>query len=329
MVLGRLRSLRCASCGDWLRAPDLISGMRIGIGEILSIGSAACWAAGVILYRQLGEMLPPLTLNFLKNVVVLGMLVPVIAWLYAAHPPQMTATQIALCMFSGLLGIAIADTLYFAALNAVGAGRMGVIGNFYSPFVLALSFGFLGERLNMLQGVGFVLVSAGVLLVARPEAGWHGAEGAAQRRGALLGVIAIGLMAVGIVLVKPILEREPLLWVTGLRMLGGMGGMLAIAAQRGQLGQLLPTRRLLSGRKQLHWPTLVLAAVVGQGLSMVLWLGGYKYTKASVAAVLNETASVFILVFAAWWLREPITRRGGVGVTLTMGGIACMLTQGN
>jgi drug/metabolite transporter (DMT)-like permease len=302
--------------------------MRIGLGELLSIGSAAAWASGVILYRGLGESLPPLTLNFLKNLLVFGMLLPVIAWLYAAHPPQMGVAQIALCVVSGLLGLAIADTLYFAALNAVGAGRMGVIGNFYSPFVLTLSFAFLGERLDLMQGVGFALVSAGVLLVARPEAGWRGVDGAAQRRGALLGVAAIALMAVGIVLVKPILEREPLLWVTGLRMLGGISGMLAIATLRGQLAHLLPTRKRLHGRKPLHWPTLVLAAVVGQGLSMLLWLGGYKYTKASVAAVLNETSSVFILLFAAWWLREPLTGRGTVGVTLTMGGIVCMLTQG-
>ncbi len=135
-------------------------------------------------------------------------------------------------------------------------------------------------------------------------------------------------MAVGIVLVKPILEREPLLWGTGLRLVGGFAGMLAIAALRGQLKGLLPTRNTLAGRKPLHWPTLVLAAAVGQGLSMMLWLGGYKYTKASVAAVLNETSSVFILLFAAWWLREALTRRGGIGVTLTMSGIACMLTQG-
>ena len=302
--------------------------MRIGLGELLSIGSAASWASGVILYRKLGESLPPLTLNFLKNVIVLAMLVPVVAWLYAAHPPQMGAAQIGLCLFSGLLGIAVADTLYFAALNAVGAGRMGVIGNFYSPFVLTLSFAFLGERLNLLQGLGFLLVSAGVLLVARPEGGWRGIDGATQRRGALLGTIAVALMAVGIVLVKPILEQQPLLWVTGLRMLGGLAGMLALAAMRGQLRQLLPVRQM-SGRKPLHWPTLVLAAFVGQGLSMVLWLGGYKYTKASVAAVLNETSSVFILLFAAMWLREPLTRRGGVGVTLTLSGIVCMLTQVN
>ncbi|HEY2345202.1 MAG TPA: DMT family transporter [Xanthomonadaceae bacterium] len=302
--------------------------MRIGIGELLSIGSAATWASGVILYRRLGEMLPPLTLNFLKNLIVFGTLMPVIAWLYGAHPPQMPAAQVALSMLSGFLGLAVADTLYFTALNAVGAGRMGVIGNFYSPFVLMLSFGFLGERLNGIQGMGFVLVTAGVMVVARPADGWRGVDAVAQRRGAAIGVVAMLLMAVGIVLVKPILEQQPLLWVTGLRLLGGFAGMLAIAAARGQFGRLLPTRRTLSGRKPLHWPTLVLAAALGQGLSMLLWLGGYKYTKASVAAVLNETSSVFILLFAAWWLRETLTRRGGVGVTLTMGGILCMLTQG-
>ncbi|HTA65255.1 MAG TPA: DMT family transporter [Xanthomonadaceae bacterium] len=303
--------------------------MRIGLGELLSIGSAAAWAAGVILYRRLGDMLPPLTLNFLKNALVLAMLLPVVAWLYATHPPEMGYADIVLSLLSGLLGLAVADTLYFSALNALGAGRMGVIGNFYSPFVLTLSFAFLGERLSATQGIGFVLVSAGVLLVARPATGWRGIDGSAQRRGATLGICAMALMAVGIVLAKPILERQPLLWVTATRMIGGLAGMLVIAAIRGQLGQLLPTRNALAGREKLHWPTLVLAAFLGQGLSMLLWLGGYKYTKASVAAVLNETSSVFILLFAAWWLREPLTRRSGVGVTLTLSGIVCMLTQGH
>ncbi len=301
--------------------------MQIGLGELLSIGSAAAWASGVILYRKLGESLPPLTLNFLKNLIVLAVLAPVVAWLYAAHPPQMPTAQIAIALLSGVLGLAVADTLYFAALNAVGAGRMGVIGNFFSPFVVTLSFAFLGERLNLMQGLGFLLVSSGVLLVARPESGWRGIDGAAQRRGALLGVIAVALMAVGIVLVKRILEQQPLLWVTGLRMLGGLAGMIAIATLRGQLRGLLPGRRSPHARKPLHWPTLALAALVGQGLSMVLWLGGYKYTKASVASVLNETSSVFILLFAALWLREPLTRRSGIGVTLTLAGIVCMLTQ--
>lgn len=60
-----------------------------------------------------------------------------------------------------MLGIALADTLYFRALNRLGASRAGVIGNFYSPFVIVLSYLFLAERLAPLQIAGFFLVSMG------------------------------------------------------------------------------------------------------------------------------------------------------------------------
>jgi drug/metabolite transporter (DMT)-like permease len=67
------------------------------------------------------------------------------------------------------------------------------------------------------------------------------------------------------------------------------------------------------------------AAFIGQFLAMLLWLAGFKYTFASVAAVLGETASIFILLLAAIWLKEPLTRRSVTGVVLTFGGVCFML----
>ena len=58
---------------------------------------------------------------------------------------------------------------------------------------------------------------------------------------------------------------------------------------------------------------------------MVMWLAGYKYTQASIAAILNETASIFILLLAWLLLREPLGRRGAIGVSLTLGGVVLML----
>ena len=46
----------------------------MGIGEAMALGSAATWAVGVILARQLGVHLPPLALNLLKNGLVLAVL---------------------------------------------------------------------------------------------------------------------------------------------------------------------------------------------------------------------------------------------------------------
>jgi len=126
-------------------------------------------------------------------------------------------------------------------------------------------------------------------------------------------------MAVSIVLVKRVLEAQPLLWVTGLRMLGALAGMAAIAWLRGERAQLAPPT------VGMPWGKLALAAFIGQFLAMVLWLAGYKFTQASVAAILNETASIFILLLAAIWLREPLTRRALVGVGLTLSGVSCML----
>jgi len=291
---------------------------RMGLGELLSLLSAAAWAVGVILYRQLGATLPPLQLNLLKNLLVMGMVAIAVPLVHGFALPAFTAAQVAIAMASGVIGIAIADTLYFRALNQLGAGRMGVLGNFYSPAVIVLSVLFLDERLTLVQLVGFGLVSLGVFLVAerRPDDAGNGRD---LLRGLAIGFIAILLMAVAIVMVKRTLEAQPLLWVTGLRMGGAVVGLLLLGLlmRRG-----LP---LLPPASTVPWRKLVAAAFVGQFLSMVLWLGGYKFTSASVAAILNESSSVFILLLAWAWLKEPLTRRALAGVALTIAGVACML----
>ena len=292
-----------------------------GFGELCSILSALAWAVGIILYRQLGASLPPLQLNFLKNLLVLGMLVPAVPLLHGLSVPSFDGWQLAAAVGSGAIGIGIADTLYFRALNELGAGRMGVLGNFYSPFVIVLSVAFLGESLGPVQLAGFALVSTGVWVAAWPRAG-KAPRPAHAVRGFGFALLSIVLMAVSVVMVKRTLEAQPLLWVTGLRMLGALAVMLAIAAWRGEVSRLAPPAA------GMPWGRLLLAAFVGQFLAMVLWLAGYKFTLASVAAILNETASVFILLLAAFWLKEPLTRRSILGVGLTLGGVSCMLWPG-
>lgn len=291
---------------------------RMGLGELLSLLSAAAWAVGVILYRQLGATLPPLQLNLLKNLLVMGMVAIAVPLVHGFALPAFTAAQVAIAMASGVIGIAIADTLYFRALNQLGAGRMGVLGNFYSPAVIVLSVLFLDERLTLVQLVGFGLVSLGVFLVAerRPDDAGNGRD---LLRGLAIGFIAILLMAVAIVMVKRTLEAQPLLWVTGLRMGGAVLGLLVLSmlVRRGL--------SLLPAASTVPWRKLVAAAFVGQFLSMVLWLGGYKFTSASVAAILNESSSVFILLLAWAWLKEPLSRRALAGVVLTVAGVSCML----
>lgn len=311
--------------------------MHFGPGELLSLLSAAAWAVGVILYRRLVQHLPPLTLGFLKSLIVLAMMLPLALAMHGPRLPLISASDAAIAIASGALGIAVADTLYFVALRHLGAGAMGVIGNAYSPFVLALAALFLHERLGASQIVGFVLVMAGVGVIAgrklapaepespAPDVALLETEPAFAQptRGnlpfVLIGILSVALMAAAIVMVKPVLEVRPLGWVTFLRLVGAVLGILVIATARGQLRTLWPQG------VRIDWKLLLPAAFVGQCLSMLFWLGGYALTSASIAAVLNETASIFILLLAFFFLREPIGRRGALGVAFTLVGVMLML----
>jgi drug/metabolite transporter (DMT)-like permease len=290
----------------------------MGLGEALSIGSALAWAVAVIIYKRLGETLPPLPLNLLKNLLVLGMLL--LSVLALRTPlPHLDALGVGVTLLSGLLGMTAADSLYFAALNKLGAGRAGILGNLYSPFVIVLSVLFLGETMRPLQWLGFVLVSLGVLVVGHAQGQAAAVDRARARRGFIQGIAAIFLMAVAIVLIKPWLAGQPLLWMVLLRTLGGLLGLGLVFAWRRQ-----SPLHCLRGRR-LRWPLLLLAAFIGQYVAVLLWVGGYKYAPATVAAILNETSSAFIVLLAALLLREPLTPRKLIGVSCTLAGVACLL----
>ncbi len=118
-------------------------------------------------------------------------------------------------------------------------------------------------------------------------------------------------MAVGIVMIKPLLERSPLLWATEIRVIGGVAALAVILLFHKQRRVILSSVASSRGRRYM-----VGGSFVGAYLAMVLWLAGMKYALASVASALNQTANVFIFIFAALLLREAITRRRTLGIVL-------------
>ena len=291
----------------------------MGWGEAFALASALTWALAVILMRRSGETLPAFELNLFKNCFGLALLIPTILLVDGLVLPYYTLPELSLVLLSGLLGIAIADTWYLTALNMMGASRTGIVSSLFSPFVILLSAVFLGERLVPWQWLGFVLVMAGVLLVTW-RAHRSSVDTAHLKKGLLYAVGAVFMMAVGIVMVKEILETSSFLWTMGLRFVGGVAGMLAF---------LLVGKRWQSAKRNFSkpqpWGTILLASFLGAYLALIMWLAGYKLIDASVASILNETNVVFI-VFLAWlMLGEHINRRKLVGMGLTVGGVIIMM----
>lgn len=289
--------------------------IALGLGELYSLAAALCWAVAVILLKKSGESLPPFALNLVKNLLCLAALVGTLLVMGPHQPPAMPPLLLAQTLVSGALGIALADTLYFRALNAIGAARMGVIGTAYSPGVILLAALFLGERLSPLQFGGVALTLAGIVLVTYAKA-TDALDAAVLRQGALLGVLSVALMAAGVVLAKPALETQDFLWVVTLRVAAGVTLMLAIATLRREWASLIAACRAVR-----HWPAVISGSLMGSYVALLFWLAGYKYAEASIAAVINELAAIFIVGLAAWLLRERVTARQIAGGALALAGV--------
>jgi len=293
----------------------------MGLGEAFALASAVAWAFAVVLLRKSGETLPAFELNLFKVVLGWLLMLPTAALVEGLLIPAYTVKEWILLITSGFIGIAVADTWFLRALNLMGASRTGITGTLLSPFVIILSVFMLGESLHGWQYPGLGLVLAGVVLV-----NWrvHRSEidAAHLRQGLAFGVAAVFAMALGIVMVKEILERHEFFWTAQWRLAGGAAGMLAYAFMRREWHSV----RASFSRDQ-PWFVIISAALLGTYICMILWLAGYKYTTASIASMLNESTSAFIVLFAWLFLKEPLTLRKSAGLALTLAGIFVIIAE--
>lgn len=291
----------------------------MGWGEFFALSSALFWALAVILFRRAGGALPAFELNLFKNLLGFALLIPTVAMVEGLRLPDYPLRDVVIALVSGYIGIAIADTWYLRALHLMGASRTGIVASLFSPFVILLSTIFLGERMVPAQWLGFFLVISGVLLVT-----WrvkHSAQEKANiKKGAIYGIASMFMMALGIVMVKEILETQPLLLTLEVRLAGGVAGMVVFMLVRGQW------QSVKANFQQPHsWGTIITASFLAAYLSLLLWLAGYRLIDASVASILNETNVVFIILLAWLMLGERIDWRKVAGIALTVGGVIAMV----
>ncbi len=272
-------------------------------GETLSLLTAIIWALAVVLFKKSGENVRPLALNLFKNTLAATLFIPTMLIFKETLFRAVPAGDYFLLILSGFIGIGIGDTLLFKSLNILGAGLSAIIVSLYSPFIIALSMLWLGERLTLLQIIGAIIIVAAVLITTQAKK-----NGQLGRKhlllGILYGVIATAAMAIGIVMIKPLLNKSPLLWATEVRLLGASTSLILITA-------IHPQRRkiIASLKSKKSWVYMLSGSFLGAYFAMFIWLAGMKYANASIASALNQTSTLFVFLFAALILHESITPR--------------------
>lgn len=278
-----------------------------GLGELCALLAPLSWSAALILYKR-SSALPAPAITFFKNAIAF-VLISATMVVMGVGLPDRSGADWARVIGSGVLGLAVADTLLFAGLRRIGAARLAVADTIYAPTVVLLAWAFLGERLDPSFLAGAVAVLGGVALASIDPA-------ALRTRPSRPGEVAIGMLlaltaivgtATGVVLVRPVLQTSDLIEVNWSRLAAGFGAQALFVLISGQ------REALIGFRPSPVWKTLIPAALLGTYVSLLLWLAGFKWAPASTAAVLNQIGTVYLLLLARYVLKEELKPRQVVG----------------
>ena len=295
------------------------------LGESLAILCALSWAISVVLFKkaELSAGVSPQSLNLFKNVLAVPLLLITMAVLGEGFQWDRSTEDWLGLAASGVIGIAVGDTLYFVALRHLGPGMLAIVETSFSPAVVVFSILLLGEVVTLPFLGGACLILGGVVVATRSAQGEGGEAGSISSRGVSVGIVAAVMVAFGFVIAKPALSRSGLVEGTTVRLLFGVLAQLLWILPRRDRGQVLWILK-----PHPVWRPLLPGAIIGSYVAMLLWLGGLKYTDASVAALLNQLTVVFTIAMGVMVLKEKLTRGRVIGAAAALAGAVVIVLTG-
>lgn len=280
------------------------------IGVVASLAAALCWTLASGLWRRLPTSLSALQLNLLKNLI--GGLTLLPALLLPGVLEGVPLAALVALLLSGVLGIALGDSFYFAALRRLGTRRSLTL-DAGGPALSALVAQFtLGETLLPQHWLGIALICLAVVSVARqaPPGG-----GPLSEQGVGLLCIALALLCglSGALLSRWALRLTlmPPLQAAALRLLAALVVMLPwVRLPRSQGPR--PARS--------RWPLVVAATLLGTSLGIVLQQASLRALPAGLAVALMATAPLMALPLSRLEGDRP-GRAGALAALLGFAGV--------
>ncbi|MBE9048198.1 DMT family transporter [Pleurocapsales cyanobacterium LEGE 10410] len=290
------------------------------VGEIAALSAALLWAISSVVYSRLGLKIPPLQLNFYKGIVAIAFII-ITLYVQGAAFTNLSMSSIALLFLSGIIGIGLGDTAYFAALNSLGARRTLLMETASPAMGALLALIFIGEQLTYSAWSGISLTIMGIAWVISERN--PVVEIGVSRQGVIWGILAAIAQAVGAVISRFALLQSDItpLESTLIRLVGGTVIVLSLL--------FLPTLKQTQTRWQLSWRSLgiiAIAAMMSTYFGIWLQQTSLKFAPTGIAQTLLATSPLFILPIVI--LRgEKVSLRAVLGAIISLGGIALMFVR--
>ncbi|MCB9507223.1 MAG: DMT family transporter [Myxococcales bacterium] len=290
------------------------------MGALAALGAALVWSAASLLFERHGKTVGGLALNLIKCVVAVVLMLPTLAAMQGSvELDSLTPHAIRMLAISGVIGLAIGDTFWFACMLRVGAQRALLLYTMSPPMAALLGHFVLGEHLSPWAAVGMLVTLAGVawvILERNPEAA---AGPRVDWLGVAFGFGSAACQAIGTAITKLGAPDGDALEVSIVRLAAGAVGLVVVMALSGRLRRVLPffeSRRTFFG--------ILVASILGTYLGVWLMNAGFLLTEVGVAATLNATSPIFVLVLAWALLGTRPSLRSAVGAVVAVTGVGLL-----
>jgi len=300
-----------------------VSGPFPFAGELGAASSSLLWAVAGVLWMKIRPRPSAAALNLGKNLTAVGCFVLLLLVVGGRPwPADVGVRPFLLLAASGLVGLALCDSILFRAFLEIGPRRSNVYMTLSPALVMAAAvLPPLSELPPARVWVGMAVCLAGVLLAVlerSPDPVRH----AQLRRGARDALVAAVLQAVAMLLAREAHAGSDVTVVAGstIRLVFGAAGLIASGVVMGRLG---------GWRRELAPRHVFLRVAVAGFLATFLGIwtnqAGLAWAAhAGVAATLNALAPVWLIPLSAAFLGERHDGRAWVSALLAVGGVALM-----
>jgi len=292
----------------------------IGIGEVAALTAAFMWSVSSLLWREI--KLSAGAMNLAKNAIgLLLMLLHIGVFTIVTQQPAFTASpsSVGLLVVSGLIGVAMGDTLFFRSLQILGP-RIALMMATTSPvFSVILGLVFLHEQLLIIVLAGILLTVAGLIIVLNDRAAAKEAPNLFPGKvaaGVWCGIAGALCQSVGGVLSRAGSQDCSGLEAAIYRVTVGMIVLVIYYQFHGKLKLILSS--------VFNWNMVKLlfpATVIGTWMGVWLCQVAYKHSDVAIAQTLLSTCPLFAVPVI--WICDGrrLTARGLVGTVVAVGGV--------
>ncbi len=292
-------------------------------GELAALTTALFWAVSSVIYTRLGQQTPPLVLNLLKGLIAIGLLLGTILLVHSPQP-QVPLYTYWLLLLSGAVGIGFGDTVFFAALNHLGARQTLLIQVAAPPIAAIGAMIFLQERLSLIAWIGIGLTITGIAWVISERNQPIAHAKSTSIVGFSLALMAALAEATGAILSRLAISQttiEPL-WSAVFRLVGGTATVVGLLVLR--QSTFLPLARSPAFRL---FPVVAVVAFFSTYLGIWLQQIALKSTTPGIAQTLSATSPLFVLPIVMWQ-GERVSWQAMIGCVLAVIGIGLLFLYG-